>query len=125
MSLTIFKASKYIANLKATIHATGKLGFTEATASALNLDANKYVTLASDEDDVLYLINDVEESEDAFKVMKAGKYFSLNTKVLFDYIGLDYVNNNIIFDMIRVDNNNPYGYKNIYKLNKRERPRKK
>lgn len=115
------KASDYAVSLKATIHASGRLGFTEATSNALNLTKESHVEFARDENDVLYLINNVADSTDAFKVLKAGNYYSVNTKALFDALDYDYKKHNIIFDLIK-DNN--YPDQEVYKLNKRSTPRK-
>ena len=72
------------------------------------------------EENELYLINCPTRDEDAFKVLKAGDYFSVNTKALFDSLGYDYRKSNIMFDMIKetVDE------MEVYKLIKREVPRK-
>ncbi len=122
MALTILSAKDYSQRLKASIHATGKLGFTEATASALGLTKDSCVSFArDDEEDTLYMINNVPDTPDAFKVMKAGAYFSVNTKPLFDALNYDYKKKSIIFDLVR-DNN--YPDQEVYKLNKRDLPRK-
>jgi len=122
MALKILSAKDYSQKLKASLHATGKIGFTEATAIALELTKESRVTFAKDdEDDTLYLINKVEDTPDAFRVLKAGVYFSVNAKSLFDALGYDYKKKNIMFDLIK-DNN--YPDQEVYRLNKREVPRK-
>ena len=120
MKLQILSAKKYAVKLKATIHATGKLGFTEATAKELCLTTESGVKFAQSDSGDFYLINCPEMDDDAFKVLKAGDYFSVNAKALFDSLGYDYVSNNIIFDMVKevIDN------QEVYKLIKREKPRK-
>lgn len=122
MGLIKLSASEYSQKLKASLHATGKLGFTEATSNALRLTKDSRVEFAKDdESDTLYLINNAKDTPDAFKVLKAGDYFSVNTKPLFDALDYDYKKNNIMFDLVR-DNN--YPDQEIYKLNKRSMPRK-
>lgn len=122
MGLIKLSAREYSQKLKASLHATGKLGFTETTASALELTKDSRVEFAKDdESDTLYLINKAEDTPDAFKVLKAGSYFSVNAKSLFDALDYDYKKNNIMFDLVR-DNN--YPDQEIYKLNKRSVPRK-
>ena len=122
MGLIILSARNYSQKLKASIHATGKLGFTEATASALNLTKDSCISFAKDEEeDALYLINNVPDTPDAFKVMKAGAYFSVNTKSLFDALNYDYKKRNIMFDLVR---DNTYPDQEVYKLNIRDVPRK-
>ena len=101
MKLQILSAKEYNVKLKATIHSTGKLGFTEATAKELKLTTESGVKFAMSEDNELYLINCPARDDDAFKVLKAGDYFSVNTKALFDSLGYDYRKNNIMFDMVK------------------------
>lgn len=121
MGLQILSAKEYAVKLKATIHATGKLGFTEATAKELELTPESGVKFAQNEAGDLYLINCPVRDEDAFKVLKAGAYFSVSTKTLFDSLGYDYQNYNIMLDMIKetIDD------QEVYKLVKREVKREK
>ena len=123
MTLKILSAKEYNIKLKGTIHASGRFGFTEATAKELKLTNKSAVKFAIDEDDngALYLINCETPDEDAFKVLKAGNYFSINAKPLFDSLGLDYKNQNVMFDMMKVEN---IGEDEVYKLLKRQTPRK-
>jgi len=51
----------------------------------------------------------------AFKVNKAGNYFYINPKPLLDELGLNYKQNNIIYDMIPLN-----AEARIYKLIKKE-----
>ena len=120
MNFKILSAKEYSVKLKATIQATGKLGFTEATAKALSLTKDSGVKFAINDAGELFLINCKQCDEDAFKVLKGGEYFSANTKGLFDNLGFDYKSNSIIFDMIKEDNEGI----EVYKLLKREKPRK-
>lgn len=118
----ILSAKAYNTKLKCTIHSSGKLGFTEETAKQLKFNESSSVMFATDNEDetVLYLFNVKGTNEDAFKIYKAGAYFYVNTKILFDSLKYDYTNNTIIFDMMEIkDDKNE-----IYKLNKREKLRK-
>ena len=123
MRLKILSSKDYNVKLKATIHSSGKLGFTEATARKLRLSTASAVKFAQDteDEDVLYLINLLEGDSDSFPVSKAGNYFYVNAKGLFDALQIDYINNVVMFDMIDVSENNM----EIYKLNKREKKRVK
>ena len=116
-------SAKYLAKkLKAAVHYTGKLGFTEATSKALALDDNSRMLFVEDTDDkeVLYLVHKRDKDEDAFPIRKAGRYFYINTKPLFDKLGVNYEKKTIIFDMIPIENEEL----EVYKLKKREMPRK-
>lgn len=122
MKYTILSAKEFNTKLKCTIQATGKLGFTEATAKHMNLSKDSYVQFAQDDEnkDTLYLIHINKKDEDAFKVIKAGQYFYVSTKALFDSLGYDYKKNTIIFDMVE----QKVEEIKMYKLIKREVPRK-
>ena len=121
IGLKILSAKEFNVNLKCTIHASGKLGFTEATASVLKLSEDSGIKFAQDDKGELYLINSQSMDDDSFKVNKAGNYYYVNGKVLFDQLGYDYRNYNIIFDMVNVSELG----NNHYKLNERKKPRKK
>ncbi|MDA3883408.1 MAG: hypothetical protein PF481_08975 [Bacteroidales bacterium] len=126
--MKILSAKKYKANLKCTIHATGKLGFNEAAAMALEIDNETTIKFgfieneseSEEETDSLYLIKSHVGDEDAFKINKAGAYFYVNAKALFDGLKLDYRNYNIIFDMIDASEHG----EGVFKLIKRKRKRK-
>ena len=119
MGYTILSASKYTSKLKATVHTSGKLGFTDVTARELGFkeDAENFVQFAQDDEnqDILYLINGAIDDGDSFRINKAGKYFYVNTKLLFDSLGVDYVNNTVIFDMVKIK----IGDKELYKMTSR------
>lgn len=120
MSYVILKASDYQIKLKAAIHATGKLGFSENTAKELGFNESResFIKLAQDEEaeDVLYLINNTENDDEAFKVNRAGKYYYVNTKLLFDALGFDYSKRTLIFDMTKEKNEDLV----IYRMKLRE-----
>ncbi len=124
MAIKILSAKEYATKLKCTIHASGRMGFTEATADKLKLSEKSAVKFAVDENESseLYLIKVGEVDEESFKVSKAGGYYSVNAKILFDNLGFDYVNNVISFDMVEVKMEGIED--DIYKLIKREKPRK-
>ena len=59
MGFTVLNASQYTIRLKATIHSSGKLGFTEATARELGFGDKSFVKFAQDDDDKAILYGDV------------------------------------------------------------------
>ena len=102
MTIKILSAKNFATKLKATIQASGRLGFTAETATALDLKSGKFAKFAKDdENDELYLIIINEGSEDAFSVRESSGYFYVPTKVMFDTLGFDYENGNIMFDLVR------------------------
>ena len=123
MALIIYK-NEEATKLKATVHKTGKLGFTDATAKHLKLTNGAKIQFATDSEDehCFYLINSPNSADDLFEVKVSGGYFSVNIKSLLDKRRVDYVNQTVIFDMERDDN---YPNMDIYKLKERILPRKK
>ena len=117
MGFTIINASQFTIRLKATIHSSGKLGFTEVTARELGFGDNSFVKFAQDNDDktILDLINNTSQDDEAFRVCKAGRYFYINTKIMFDSLDVDYKSKTVIFDLVRVKEADG----DVYKLNKR------
>lgn len=125
MAYTVLSASKYISKLKATIHTSGKLGFSDNTAKTLGFDKypDCFVQFAQDDDNpsILYLINRTNDDGDSFKVCKSGLYYFVNAKLMFDALGIDYANKTIIFDMIKLQEEN----NEVYKMIKRELDKQK
>lgn len=124
MKIRKIKGSNYKKNVKCSIHLSGKLGFSQAAIDELKLDNNKYITFGLNEEDetdtnlYMFIIDDAEE--DAFKLIKAGNYYYLNTKRMFDDLNLEYKKKTYIFDIAKMD----YEGQNIYKLSRREYDRK-
>ncbi len=112
-------------SLKATIHKTGKLGFTQESATKLQLTNTKGVKIARNKGDEfdtnLYMVIEDSHNELNFKVNKAGQYYYVNTAALFDNLKYNYKDNTISFSIITVDNtSNPKIYKMIKKEKKKE-----
>jgi hypothetical protein len=81
-------------NATASIHQTGRTGFSTDANKLMKLSGDKYIRIArkknEEEKDNLYLFVDSEETEGSFKIIKAGKYFYLNTTPLFDELKYNY-----------------------------------
>ena len=102
MAIKILSAKKFAIKLKATIHRSGKLGFGDDTAIALDLKSGKFARFAQDDETGgLYLIIDNKESEDAFSFKETSGFFNIATRQMFDTLGFDYEHNIIMFDLIR------------------------
>ena len=87
MGITILSAKQFATKLKATIQASGRLGFTAETATALDFKSGKFAKFAQDDENKsLYLIIINEGSEDAFSVRESSGYFYVPTKVMFDLV---------------------------------------
>ena len=104
MKIKFIKASELDKNLKATIHKSGKFGFTIEAAGKLGLNETKSISIGVNEDDLedanLYVAVNNGVEKDAFKVNKAGGYYYVNTKLLFDNLKIDYANKSIMFDIV-------------------------
>lgn len=122
----IFNAKDYTTRLKATIQSTGKLGFTAETISQLELNPNCSIFIAPDSDDeqTLYMGVCRHLDENAFPVLKSGIYYYLNTKQLFDKLGVRYVNATVMFDLARFEEGDAVLGCECYKMSMRTSARK-
>lgn len=127
IKLKIQKAGELDRNAKCTVHTTGKLGFSDGAIKKLTLQQGNYMVIATNEedgsDDSLYAWIDTDAGSGGFKVAKAGEYFYVNTKPLFDKLGIDYANEDFItiYDVTDFE----YEGQKIYKLKKRVQKRSK
>ena len=102
MAITVLSAKQFATKLKATIQASGRLGFTAETATALGLESGKFAKFAKDDEkESLYLIIINDSNEDAFEIRVSSGYYYVPTKVMFDTLGFNYENGNIMFDLVR------------------------
>lgn len=94
-------SSKLYKRMKATVQSTGKLGFSGAASTALQLSPGKYIRFAQDTDETLYLAVMDCRDNDGFKLLQSGGYYSLSTRALFDALNVDYKNHTVIYDLER------------------------
>lgn len=102
--MRLLSVKRYGVKLKATIQATGKLGFPKTTSDILRFDERQYVKFfLGDNEKDLYMVVLEEFNEDAFKLAVSSGYYSINTAALFNELNYDYKskNNLFIFDLIR------------------------
>jgi hypothetical protein len=126
MKLKFVKAQDIDRNVKATIHSSGKLGFSSDAARKLGLNEGvKSIMIAINEDDSkdqnLYIKTLSEQGEDAFNIVKAGEYYYVNTKAFFDNYNIEYRGNRVIYDIVEFD----YEGEKMLKFIKREIKKKK
>lgn len=111
--------------VKCTVHKNGKLGFSQAAIRRLNVTDSKHFKIGVNEedryDDSLYLMIAENEDRDTYDVNKAGNYYYLNTRNLFDELNIDYRNKKIIYDIEEIE----YEGRKLYRLKKRELDRSK
>lgn len=124
MKIKFFNPNSLDRNLKATVHKSGKLGFTVDAANKMDLKPTKSAAIGKNDDDssdtALYIAIYDEQKEGAFKVAKAGAYYYLNLKSLFDTLKINYKSQSVIFDISEEDMEG----EKIYKLSRRENNKK-
>jgi hypothetical protein len=107
MKLKFFVANDIASKAKATIHQTGKLGFSNEAISYLQIKEDVYIKFAQNEEDAsdlnLYAVLTNQVTEECFKISKAGKYYYVNTKGLFDSIGVNYKETKILYDITKIE----------------------
>jgi hypothetical protein len=124
MKIKFFNPDTLDKNLKATVHKTGKLGFTTEAAKKLELSPEKSASIGMNEDDEndknLYLVINPIRTSGAFNVSKAGEYFYINTKALFDSLKIDYTKDSVVYEI----NEEKEGLTKYYKLKRKESAKK-
>jgi hypothetical protein len=118
--IKFYKPSELEKNLKVTIHRSGKMGFSSDAAIKLKLPAAKSAQIGfrDGEEDVLYLVVYTDNAPDSFKVSKAGQYYYINTKVLFDNLKMDVSKGDIVYEITEVEHRGEI-LKNMYRLKRR------
>ncbi|HVS93437.1 MAG TPA: hypothetical protein VHE59_15465 [Mucilaginibacter sp.] len=105
MKIKFFNVQKLDRNLKATVHQTGKTGFTIEAADKMQLTTDKSISIGVNEDDEndrnLYAVVNPDKREDSFPVLKAGLYYYINTKPLFKTLKMDYEKGNIVYEIVK------------------------
>lgn len=121
LDLEFFDSSSKYGVIKATVHKTGKLGFSSGASKYMDLPNFKYANIglnkADQEDKCLYMIQTNEETDKTFKVVKAGDYYYVFIKNILRELGIDYKNESVIYDIEELEYNN----KRAYKLCRRQR----
>lgn len=124
MKIKFFDPKGLDRNLKATVHKSGKLGFTVDAANKMDLKPDKSASIGVNEEDKsdksLYIIIHDDIQDATFKVAKAGDYYYLNLKNLFDTLKINYKNQSVVYDISEETNEG----QRIYKLSPRENSKK-
>lgn len=100
MALKILSRKSLNVTLKATLQANGRLCFTTDTLRELGLKKNQAVKFFEDEDGNLYVSFEKKVNKDSFPLTGAGRYLNLNSALFFESIGVDFVRNSIIYELI-------------------------
>lgn len=107
MKLKFITPAKQAPVYRASVHQTGRIGFTIQTAKQFGITVDKSMGLAINEDDpddnsIYGIIYDKGEPE-TYKIMKGGQYHSVNAKSFFDTVGIDYSNSDLSYNVSEVD----------------------
>jgi len=107
MKLKYINAEDTARNAKATVHKTGKLGFSSDAIEYLDIKEGKSIQFAQNVDDEndnnLYAVIHEGQEEGAFKLIRAGNYFYVNTKNMFDALNIDYKTARVIYDLVMIE----------------------
>ena len=120
MKIQFLKPVAGFSNVKATIHINGKMGFSKSAIKKFGLEEGKFLKIGVNTEDTsdenLYVIVKNFDDGESLKIHKAGQYYYVNGKPLFDSLKIDYKNKKIIYDV------EDFEYSNIkmYKFVKRE-----
>lgn len=103
MISNFFDAQEMCVKLKVTVQRTGRLGFTAATATALQLSEGSAILIAPDDtnQEKLYMVITTADDKRAFPLACVSGYYSAPTRGLFDRLGVDYINYNNMYDLVR------------------------
>ncbi len=109
-------------NLKATVHKSGKLGFTIEAAQKLQLLKGRAIRIAlieenKPEGDLFVIVENIHNPAETFEVKKAGDYYYTNLKHFYDTYKIDYENSDIIYDISaeRIENCDGFLFKKRFK----------
>ncbi len=120
MKIEFIKPPETGESVKATIHINGKMGFSKSAIKKFGLDEGKLIKIGLNTEDKtdtsLYVVIKKFDDGESLKVLKAGQYYYVNSKTLFDNLKIDYKNKKIIYDV------EDFEYSNIkmYKFVRRE-----
>lgn len=123
--IEFFEPEDALGSIKATVHRTGKLGFSQGAGKLIDFEKNKLFKIGRKKDagdEILFMIPVEIEDEFTFKIMKAGPYYSLKIKRILGQLNIDYrtEGENVSFDIDEVKEDG----KRYFKLvRKKKRPK--
>ncbi|MGV8879579.1 MAG: hypothetical protein ACOH2A_11165 [Sphingobacteriaceae bacterium] len=124
MNIKFFKARELDRNLKATISSNGKMGFTTEAAEKLNLGVNKSLSIGMNNDDnrdknLYILVNEANEENDSFPILRTGSFYYVNTKSLFKTIKIEFKRYDTYYEITKeiITGNEMY----VFELKQKER----
>ena len=127
ITMRLLSIKRYGVKLKATVQATGKLGFPKATSDILRFDDRPNVQFFLDDNETdLFMVVLDEPNGDAFKAIASSGYYSINTAAIFDELNYDYKDKkkSYVFDLIRSSQFDTECGGEVYKMVLREEKEK-
>src|SRR5690606_39537721 len=95
IELDFFEPEDKYGPIKATVHRSGRLGFSSGANQLINFEENRYFKIGKKQDGdderhglTLYMVPVNEKDEKTFEVLKAGAYFYLKTKRLLNQLNI-------------------------------------
>jgi hypothetical protein len=90
--------------IRCSIQYSGRMGFTWAAIQYLELRKKGSIAIGQNQDDPkdsnLYMYVYDKIVENSFRINSTGDYVYLNAKSFFIYLGYDYINDSIFFNII-------------------------
>jgi hypothetical protein len=125
LDMEFFEPEEKYGSIKATVHKSGKLGFSQGAAKLIDFEANKMFKIGRKKVDsglnvdILYMIPVQHKDEMTFTALKAGGYYYLKTKRLLTQLGIDYRNESetVSFDIDEIND----GANKYFKLVRRKK----
>ncbi len=106
-SLEIFSAKKFRSNAKATVHATGKIGFSIVAAELLELTKGTGIIVGRQRGESghssLVIIVVSATNQEAFPVRQVGEYYQIDASRLLDDLDVDYKERSLIYNISAVE----------------------
>lgn len=115
--IEFFESGDKYGPVKASVHKSGRLGFSAGAIKLLEIDGSKLFKIGrkkteSDSDSQVLLLIPVDtEDEYTYRPFKAGNYYYLKTKRLLNQLNIEYRSENVIFDIDEVNENGKLYYK--------------
>tara|TARA_R100000789_G_scaffold73730_1_gene69351 strand:+ start:110 stop:481 length:372 start_codon:yes stop_codon:yes gene_type:complete len=121
VELEFFDSSSKYGVIKATVHKTGKLGFSSGASKYMNLEEMEHINIgfnkSNPDDNCLYIVETNEETDKTFKIVQAGEYYYVFIKNILKQLNIDYKNESVIYDIEKMTVDGSL----VYKLCRRER----
>ena len=95
----IVQATRLSRVAKASVHRTGRLGFSQGAAKMIDLGPNKTVLIFEADERNLFLVVVDGRDERGFFLRGIGDYWYIATKVYYDQAGIDYVANVVDYEI--------------------------